>query len=165
MATAEELTLLERRKVEAGVLVPLIRAFQAAFGEERVNPIVARTIQEIARAQGEAQRAQSPVNTVEDMRQRFGRGGPIAEGSLTVEVVPGDQDHFGFNVTHCQFVEMYREMGAGDLGFLLSCNRDFASFAGLAPGLDFSRTQTRMQGAPFCDFRYSTRSPLSPARD
>jgi predicted ArsR family transcriptional regulator len=157
MATAEELTLLERRKVEAGVLVPLIRAFQAAFGEDQVNPIVARTIQDVARSQGEAQRAQSAVNTVEDMRQRFGRGGPISEGSLTVEVVPGDADHFGFNVTHCQFVEMYRELGAGDLGFLLSCNRDFASFAGLAPGLDFDRTQTRMQGAAFCDFRYSTK--------
>ena len=157
MATGEELTLLERRKVEAGVLVPLIRAFQAEFGAEAVNPIVARVIQEIARSQGESQRAQSAVNTVADMRERFGRGGPVSEGSLTVEVVAGDEDHFGFNVTHCQFVEMYREMGAGDLGFLLSCNRDFASFSGLAPGLNFDRTQTRMQGAPFCDFRYSTK--------
>jgi predicted ArsR family transcriptional regulator len=157
MATAEELTLLERRKVEAGVLVPLIRALQAEFGEERVNPIVARTIQQIARSQGEAQRAAAPVDTVADIRARFGRGGPVSEGSLTVEVVEGDDDHFGFNVTHCRFVEMYREMGAGDLGFLLSCNRDFASFAGMAPGLAFERTQTRMQGAPFCDFRYSTK--------
>lgn len=157
MATAEELTLLERRKVEAGVLVPIIRAFQAEFGEEAVNPIVARVIQEIARAQGAAQRTSEPVNTVDDMRNRFGRGGPISEGSLTVETVPGDRDHFGFNVVHCQFVEMYREMGAGDLGFLLSCNRDFASFAGLAPGLAFDRTQTRMQGAAFCDFRYGTK--------
>jgi hypothetical protein len=158
MATADELTLLERRRVEAGVLVPLIRAFQSEFGAEAVNPIVARVIREIARSQGEAQRATAPVNTVADMRRRFGHGGPVSEGSLTVEVVEGDEDHFGFNVVRCQFVEMYREMGAGDLGFLLSCNRDFASFAGLAPGLDFDRTQTRMEGAPFCDFRYSTRA-------
>jgi predicted ArsR family transcriptional regulator len=154
-ATADDLPLLERRRLEAGVLVPLIRAFQAEFGEGAVNPIVARVIQEIARAQGEAQRAAASVNTVADMRARFGQGGPVSEGSLIVDVVPGDEDHFGFNVTECKFVGMYREMGAGDLGFLLSCNRDFASFQGMAPGLTFERTQTRMQGASHCDFRYS----------
>ncbi|MBE0609625.1 MAG: L-2-amino-thiazoline-4-carboxylic acid hydrolase, partial [Dehalococcoidia bacterium] len=43
---------------------------------------------------------------------------------------------------------------AGDLGFLLSCNRDFAMFEGLAPDMEFTRTQTRMEGADYCDFRY-----------
>ncbi len=51
--------------------------------------------------------------------------------------------------------KMYEEMGARDLGFLLSCNRDFAMFEGLAPELRFTRTQTLMEGADFCDFRYS----------
>ena len=161
MTTADDLPLLERRRMEAAVLVPLTRAFQAEFGEDRTNPIVSRVIEEIARSQGEAQRAQASVNTVDDMRQRFGRGGPISEGSLIVDVVEGGPDAWGFNVTTCKFVEMYNEMGAGDLGFFLSCNRDFASFAGLAPGLDFDRTQTRMQGAPFCDFRYRTRDSES----
>ncbi len=40
------------------------------------------------------------------------------------------------------------------MGFLLSCNRDFASFEGMAPNLEFNRTQTRLQGASHCDFRY-----------
>jgi hypothetical protein len=53
-------------------------------------------------------------------------------------------------------MEMYEEMGARDLGFLLSCNRDFAMFEGMAPDLNFSRTQTRMEGAAHCDFRYAT---------
>jgi hypothetical protein len=52
---------------------------------------------------------------------------------------------------------MYEQMGARDLGFLLSCNRDFAAFEGMAPELDFNRTQTRMQGASHCDFRYRTK--------
>jgi len=154
-ATGEDLTLLERRRVEAGVLVPLIRAFQQEFGEEAVNPIVARVIQEIAREQGAEQRERAALNTVADMRARFMGGGPISEGSLIVDVVPGDETHFGFNVTTCKFVEMYNDMGAGDLGYLLSCNRDFASFSAMAPNLKFDRTQTRMQGASHCDFRYT----------
>lgn len=156
MATVDDLSLLERRRIEAGVLVPLIRAFQAEFGEARVNEVVAKTIRDIAAAQGAAVREQSHIETIGDLKDRMKRG-PIAEGSLIVDVVEDDDAHFGFNVTRCKFVEMYNEMGAGDLGFLLSCNRDFASFEAMAPDLAFDRTQTRMQGAPHCDFRYAVR--------
>jgi hypothetical protein len=149
-----DLTLLERRRIEAGVLVPMIRAMQAEFGEQRVNEVVGRTIREIARAQGAATRAQNPDPTVPQVADRFVNG-VLKEGSLIVDIVEQDEAHFGFNVTRCKFVEMYEELGARDLGFLLSCNRDFASFGGMAPNLDFGRTQTRMQGAAFCDFRYS----------
>ena len=148
-----DLTLLERRRLEADVLVPVIRAMQAEFGEERVNQVVGKAIREIARAQGEAVRAANNIDTMAALAERFQQG-PLREGSLIVDVVENDEAHFGFNVTRCKFVEMYEEMGARDLGFLLSCNRDFAMFEGMAPDLDFERTQTRMQGASHCDFRY-----------
>ena len=148
-----ELPLLERRRIEAGVLVPIIRAMQAEFGEERVNEVVGRTIREIARAQGEAVRDRQKVETMADLAAVNARG-PLGEGSLIVDVVEQNDERYGFNVTRCKFVEMYEEMGARDLGPLLSCGRDFAYFEGLAPGVAFDRTQTRMQGAEFCDFRY-----------
>ena len=148
-----ELPLLERRRIEAGVLVPVIRAMQAEFGEERVNEVVGRTIRDIARAQGEAMRERQHVETMADLAAVSARG-PLAEGSLIVDVVEQTDERYGFNVTRCKFVEMYEEMGARDLGPLLSCGRDFAYFEGLAPGVAFDRTQTRMQGADFCDFRY-----------
>ena len=148
-----ELTLLERSRLEAGVLVPVIRAMQAEFGEERVNEVVGRTIREIAREQGETTRVAGPIDSMEKLADRF-QNGVLREGSLIVDVVENDEVRFGFNVTRCKFMEMYEEMGARDLGFLLSCNRDFAMFEGMAPELEFSRTQTRMQGASHCDFRY-----------
>jgi predicted ArsR family transcriptional regulator len=132
----------------------VIRALQERFGEEPVNEVVADAIRNLAREQGAALRQDHPIETVVQLSQRFQGGGPISEGSLTVEVVEDDAERFGFNVNHCQFVDMYNSLGAGDLGFLLSCNRDFASFEGMAPGLEFNRTQTRMQGASHCDFRY-----------
>src|SRR6185437_1211101 len=148
-----ELPLLARRRLEAGVLVPIIRAMQAEFGEERVNEVVGRTIREVARAQGEATRERENVDTMADLAAVSARG-PLGEGSLIVDVVEQNDERYGFNVTRCRFVEMYEEMGARDLGPLLSCGRDFAYFEGLAPGVAFDRTQTRMQGAEFCDFRY-----------
>lgn len=156
MATVDDLSLLERRRIEAGVLVPVIRAMQQEFGEDAVNRVVGQTIREIARAQGEEVRRRTNIENIADLKDRM-KPGPISEGSLIVDVVEDDEARFGFNVTRCKFVEMYNEMGAGDLGFLLSCNRDFASFEGMAPDLEFARTQTRMQGASFCDFRYRTR--------
>lgn len=151
-----DLTLLERRRIEAGVLVPIIRAMQAEFGEEAVNRVVGETIKGIARAQGEAERERAHIDSVKALSERMTHG-VLREGSLIVDVIEQDDTRFGFNVTRCKFKEMYEEMGAGDLGFLLSCNRDFAMFEGLAPNLDFQRTQTRMEGAAYCDFRYRVR--------
>lgn len=151
-----DLTLLERRRVEAGVLVPLIRAMQAEFGEEAVNRVVGRTIREIAFAQGQEAARAANIDSMAALANRF-QTGVLREGSLIVDVVDDSEQAFGFNVTRCKFMEMYEAMGARDLGFLLSCNRDFAMFEGMAPGLDFDRTQTRMEGAPHCDFRYRLR--------
>ncbi|MCZ2110234.1 MAG: L-2-amino-thiazoline-4-carboxylic acid hydrolase [Dehalococcoidia bacterium] len=153
MTTATDLPLLERRRIEAAVLVPLIRAFQTEFGEERTNEIVGRTIREIAHAQGVADRDRLQIRNMDDLAARSLKG-PTSDGSLVVDVVEQTPERYGFNVTTCKFVEMYEELGAGDLGPLLSCGRDFAYFEGLAPGVTFSRTQTRMEGAAHCDFRY-----------
>ena len=46
-------------------------------------------------------------------------------------------------------------MGLGEIGGLLSCNRDGAFCEGYDPKLKLHRSQTIMQGASHCDFRYS----------
>ena len=45
-------------------------------------------------------------------------------------------------------------MGVPELGFLLSCGRDFALTEGMSPDMELTRTQTIMQGAAHCDFRF-----------
>ena len=54
----------------------------------------------------------------------------------------------------CRYAEMYREMGLGHIGHLLSCNRDGVFCTGYDPRIKLERTQTLMQGATHCDFRY-----------
>ena len=44
---------LERRKIEAGVLIPMVQAFQRAIGKERANEIAREVIFELARKDGE----------------------------------------------------------------------------------------------------------------
>ena len=47
--TGPHISHLERRKMEAGVLIPMVQAFQRAVGKERANDIALEVIRELAR--------------------------------------------------------------------------------------------------------------------
>lgn len=146
-------TLLEQRQIEANVLVPLIKAFQAEIGVERANAIARKVITDIARNQGEALAAQqgqgNPIEQMASGLSRFSAG-----GALEVEEVDRADDRYAFNITRCGYAEFYKRLGVPELGFLLSCSRDFALTEGMSPHLQLTRTQTIMQGASHCDFRF-----------
>ena len=76
------------------------------------------------------------------------------DDALDYQVIEQSQDAFGLNVTRCRYAEFYKELGEPELGFLLVCTADFAVADGFDPDIKLTRTQTIMQGAPHCDFRY-----------
>jgi hypothetical protein len=47
-----------------------------------------------------------------------------ADCALEINVWEANDNRFDFNVTRCRYAEMYKEMGLGKIGHLLSCNRD-----------------------------------------
>ncbi|MEY4006295.1 MAG: hypothetical protein RLZZ221_2391, partial [Verrucomicrobiota bacterium] len=75
-------------------------------------------------------------------------------GALEIQVRKRTEDEYHFDVVRCRYAEMYREMGLGHIGQLLSCNRDFVFSEGYDPNLKLERPQTIMQGGKCCDFRY-----------
>jgi len=99
----------------------------------------------MAAAQGGATSLQSFV----DLQPQWTRG-----GALEVSLREAGEDRFAFDVTRCRYAEMYRAMGLGEIGHLLSCQRDATFCEGYDPKLKMTRTQTIMQGADRCDFRY-----------
>ncbi|MFN3974337.1 MAG: L-2-amino-thiazoline-4-carboxylic acid hydrolase [Dehalococcoidia bacterium] len=146
------LTLLQQRFIEARVLGPFIRTLQEELGVERANAIVQRAIARIAFAQGQLLARHTGRNDL-DAFKTLSRG-RHAPGDLEIEVVKDTPQEYTFRVVRCRFAEMYREMGLGDIGHLLSCNRDTAFVEGFNQRIRLRRTQTIMQGAPFCDFTY-----------
>ncbi len=74
-------------------------------------------------------------------------------------------DRLAFNVVRCRYAEMYRALGLEALGASLSCQRDFALVQGFNPEIRLKRTQTLMEGAPFCDFRFHRAVAGPPASD
>jgi len=144
------LPLLQQREIEAGVIAPLFRAFAAEVGEERAREIVAGVIRELAKQAGCA--AAASGNDLAHLKQAVAKW--TEGGALELTVLRDDSEAFEFNVTRCRFAEMYARLGLADLGGLLSCNRDAAMIEGFNPEIDFRRTQTIMEGATHCDFKY-----------
>ncbi len=149
-----EIPLIEQIKIQAQVLVPLVKALQAELGEERANALVREALGAQYRRWGERWwREQGERSFGDKLAASFERF--AAGGALDYEVVQQDTDTFAVNVTGCRYARFYQKLGIPELGFLLVCSSDLAMTEGFGAGVQLTRTQTIMQGAPHCDFRYS----------
>ena len=154
--TMTELPIIELRRIEAGVIKPIYEEMAAELGETAARRILRAAIRRNAIEQGRrlAASSEGPAG-IAGFAQLLERW--KANDALRMEVLSQDDERFDFNVTRCRYAEMYREMGLGDIGRLLSCNRDGAFCEGYDPRLKLTRTRTIMEGAPNCDFRYRWR--------
>lgn len=70
------------------------------------------------------------------------------------ELLRDDNDARDYNVKRCGFAEFFKALGEPELGALLVCDFDYYVAEVGAPTVELTRTQTIMEGAPYCDFRY-----------
>jgi hypothetical protein len=149
-----DIPLLEQVKIQAQVLVPLVKALQAELGEERANAIVRNALGDVFRKYGEKWwRTQGARNLGEKVASAFEMF--AAGDALKYDVLRKTPDAFEINVTECRYAQFYERIGAPELGFLLTCSADFSHAEGFGPDVQLTRTQTIMQGATHCDFRYA----------
>lgn len=145
--------VLTRREIEARVLAPVIDALSREFDRDRVLAIVRDTVIALAREQGRALAEAGGDTSLHGFAATLGPW--QQDDAMRIEVVEQSGTRFGFNVTRCRYAEMYRALGIPELGAVLSCNRDAALIEGFNPAVTLTRTQTIMQGASCCDFRYA----------
>lgn len=148
-----DIPILELRRIEAAILKHVFDVIVERSGREEAEAVIGETCSRSAIAQGQAMAAglDHPA-TLEDFAAilpNWTKG-----GALELEPLETSADKMDFNVTRCRYAEMYREMGVGDIGHLLSCNRDGDFCVGYNPDMELTRTQTIMKGASHCDFRY-----------
>lgn len=148
-----DIPIVERVKIQAQVLVPLVKALQAELGEEPANAIVRKALGDLYRGYGEKwSRTQGTGGLVDTVASAFARF--AAADALVYDVIKRTPDAFEVNVTECRYAKFYKEIGAPELGFLLTCNADFPMAEGFGADVQLTRTQTIMQGSSHCDFRY-----------
>jgi hypothetical protein len=144
--------LLNRREIEVRLIAPLLEAFSNELDHDRVWEIAQKIINEIARQQGEQLAASLESNDLEHFALTTETW--KKDNAILTEVLEQTRKKFCFNVFRCRYAEMYAHLGALELGKILSCDRDFAFIEGFNPNIKLTRTQTIMEGADFCDFRF-----------
>jgi L-2-amino-thiazoline-4-carboxylic acid hydrolase len=148
-----DIPVIEQARIQAQVLVPLVKALQAELGEERANALVRKALGDVHRRLGEQWwRAKKSGHVGENLAAAFAAFGKSE--ALDYSVRAQSQDSYEIDVTGCRYAQFYRELGEPELGFLLVCGADFPFAEGFDPDIKLTRTQTIMQGASHCDFRY-----------
>ena len=151
--TAASLPMLERRRIEAAILKHVYDTLKQSHGDD----VARRTLADAVRRSSIEQAAElaAKVDGKTSMQTFIDRQAQWRAGdALTVDVKEQTDTSYVYNVTRCRYAEMYREMGLGEIGHLLSCQRDGTFCEGYDKRLTLKRTQTIMQGASHCDFRY-----------
>lgn len=151
--TLNDIGVLKRREIEARIVAPLIDRLGEEFGEEKVQEIAREVVVSVAKSQGsELAKAlgANDIGAFADSLENWTKG-----GALEIDVIEETENVFAFNVVRCHYAEMYTELGIPELGALFSCNRDGTMVEGFNSDIKFERTQTIMNGASHCDFRYS----------
>lgn len=159
--TLNEIGVLRRREIEARVLMPVLKRLGAEFGEERVFAVAREVSVEVAREQGRelaGQMGGSSLTHFAASMENWKKG-----DAYRMETLEQTDERYSFNVTRCRYAEMYRSLGIPEVGALLSCNRDFSLVEGFNPDIALTRTQTIMEGAPHCDFRFAHRPRTAPS--
>jgi len=148
------LSLLDKTRIQAQVLVPLLRTLRAELGEARADAIVRQSLRDWSR------QVFAAVGNAVDGRPRRKWAAmhtalaDITAAEVTVEMHRHDDEALEFDVTACRFAEFFRALGEPDLGALLICETDVDIAAAGESEVSLTRDQTIMQGAPRCTFRY-----------
>lgn len=148
-----DLPMLEKRRIEAAMLKHVYDTLKESHGDAVARQAVADAVRRSSIEQ--AQSFAAEVGGKTSLQTFIDRQGLWRMGdALTTEVKEQTDTDYVFHVTRCRYAEMYRDMGLGEIGHLLSCQRDGTFCEGYDPKLKLTRTQTIMQGASHCDFHY-----------
>jgi predicted ArsR family transcriptional regulator len=157
--TLNEIGVLKRREIEARILMPVLEALGREFGRDKVFAVARDTVIQVAREQGRQVARKMGGNGLEDFARSMEDW--TKGDALEMDVLAQSGEAYAFNVTRCRYAELYRALGIAEVGALLSCNRDFSLIEGFNPDIELTRTQTIMQGASHCDFRFKLKKPAA----
>ncbi len=151
-----EITHQKCREIQAPMVSSLIYGFAREIGFEKAIEIAKNVIRQDAVASGKKSAREYSGNTLAEL-SKIVKEVWAKDNALTLKMLKENDTTLFFDVTHCEYAQMYVRMGIEDIGFILSCNRDFSFMEGFNPQIELKRTKTIMEGAECCDFRFSLR--------
>ncbi|MDP3426967.1 MAG: L-2-amino-thiazoline-4-carboxylic acid hydrolase [Humidesulfovibrio sp.] len=152
-APGNGIPLLERRAIEAELLLRVYAAASASLGPQQARSILEQAVDSAALAAGRAFALAAPqggpsLAHFATVLERWQEG-----GVLDITDIRQDADSLGFTVARCAYVERYIDLGVpAHLHAVFSCRRDAAFAEGYSPQLLLERPQTIAEGHKACCF-------------
>ena len=146
------LPYLERVRIQAGILLPLYRRLCSELGRERADALVRDAVREFATGLGRdaaAATAGTPLEQLRALVPAFTAG-----DALDLDMIRNDAGEMSFDVTRCAYAAYFQSIGEPEFGALLTCELDPPMTAAIGGGLTLERSETIMNGARRCDFRW-----------
>lgn len=148
------LSFLDKTRIQAQVLVPVLRALRAELGKEKADALVRQALRDWSKEMFAAIGARIDATPRRKWSAMQGHMNTISGPAVASESLRKDKEALEFDVTSCQFADFFRALNEPELGALLACNTDFDIAAASGDEVTLERSQTIMQGAASCTFRY-----------
>ena len=137
-----KISSLEAVKIQARAIIPIAKKLEKELGTERAHQLIGDAI-----ADSWADFIATRQEPTSHPRSSGGMGFPVED------VIVKDTDgEYAVNMVRCAFADYFRGIGEPEIGALMTCGVDFAVERRMRPEWSFTRNQTLMQGAEYCDF-------------
>ncbi len=155
--TDKPMPMIEKRRIEAEIIGEIYAVLKERHGKEEAQEIIRISVANSAITQGREFKAKYDHEpTLADLAANHHLWD--MDNALERTYLQETDTALDYNITRCEYARMYRDMGLGEIGHLLSCNRDGSFCIGFSDNIELTRTQTIMEGADHCDFRYRLKS-------
>ncbi len=148
-----EINHLKRREIQAPIAACLIRGFATVMGHDKALETATAAVQADAVKAGKIMAEKYGGNAIKEL-SCIVREVWAEDDAMSIRVLEETELTLSFDVTRCRYAELYEKAQMKELGFCLSCCRDEPFTKGFNPRMKLVRTQTIMQDASFCDFRF-----------
>jgi len=149
-----KISLLDKTRIQAQVLVPVLRALRAELGKEKADALVAKALRDWSKELFATVGATIEGSPRRKWAAMQGAYNDVSAKEVTFDILRHDDEALDIDVTSCRFAEFFRALGEPELGSLLVCAGDTDIATAGEGQVSFDRAQTLMQGAPSCTFRY-----------
>jgi predicted ArsR family transcriptional regulator len=149
-----KISLLDKTRIQAQVLLPVMRALRTELGKDKADAIVRSALRDWSKQIFAAIGADIEGSKRRKWAAMQGALNDVTEREVTFEMHRQDKEALEFDVTSCRFAEFFRALGEPELGARLVCQTDFDIAAVAEGAVHLEREQTLMQGGSCCAFRY-----------
>ncbi|MFW9798966.1 MAG: L-2-amino-thiazoline-4-carboxylic acid hydrolase [Candidatus Thorarchaeota archaeon] len=138
--------------------IALIREFETHVGKEEALRIVKNfyETQAVENIKDLVAKLDTPIESIEtfgDVMKRLASN-EVTANTQTMEYANSPPGTFHMCTTECLWADVFKELDAADLGYIMLCGTDFPAASAFHENIRLERTKTLMQGDDHCDFIY-----------